>query len=161
VEELLALTRGLPRRWVEPGEVLLVDGEPVSALYVLLEGELRIEKRGVLIARVSEPGACVGEMSLLLGTSATADVVAGERSAVAILDTARAMLDADSGLSISLARLLASRLHTMTTYLVDLKEQYGDHEGGLGMVDVVLGTLLRSPGTRTELGSDRDPEPEY
>ena len=161
MEELLAFTRGLPRRWVEPGEVLLVDGEPVSALYVLLEGELRIEKRGLLIAAVSEPGACVGEMSLLLGTSATADVVAGERSAVAVLDAARAMLDADSGLSIALARLLASRLHTMTTYLVDLKEQYGDHEGGLGMVDVVLGSLMRSSGPRTTLASERDPEPEY
>ena len=40
----------MPRRWVEPGDVLLVDGEPVSALYVLLQGELRIEKRGVQIA---------------------------------------------------------------------------------------------------------------
>ena len=49
----------------------------------------------------------------------------------------------------------------MTTYLVDLKEQYAEHEGGLGMVDVVLGTLMRSPGPRRELGSDRDPEPEY
>jgi CRP-like cAMP-binding protein len=161
MEELLALSRGLPRRWVEPGEILLADGEAVSALYVLLEGELGIEKRGVLIATVSEPGACVGEMSLLLGTFATADVVAHERSEVAVLDAAREMLDADAGLSISLARLLATRLHTMTTYLVDLKEQYADHEGGLGMVDVVLGTLMRSSGAPTQLGSDRDPEPEY
>ena len=49
----------------------------------------------------------------------------------------------------------------MTTYLADLKHQYADHEGGLGMVDVVLGSLMRSPGPRTELGSERDPEPEY
>ena len=151
----------MPRRWVEPGDVLLVDGEPVSALYVLLRGELRIEKRGVQIATVAEPGACVGEMSLLLDTSATANVVASERSEVAVLDAARAMLDDDSGLSLSLARLLAARLNSMTTYLVDLKEQYAEHEGGLGMVDVVLGTLMRSPGPRRELGSDRDPEPEY
>jgi CRP-like cAMP-binding protein len=151
----------MPRRWVEPGDVLLVDGEPVSALYVLLQGELRIEKRGVQIATVAEPGACVGEMSLLLDTSATANVVAGERSEVAVLDAARAMLDDDSGLSLSLARLLAARLNAMTTYLVDLKEQYAEHEGGLGMVDVVLGTLMRGPGAHRELGSDRDPDPEY
>src|SRR5690349_13678112 len=151
----------MPHRWVERGEVLLVDGEPVSALYVLLAGELRIEKRGVLIATVTEPGACVGEMSLLLGTSATANVVASARSEVAVLDAARATLEADSGLSVSLARLLATRLHAMTTYLVDLKEQYADQEGGLGMVDVVLGTLMRSSGAPTQLGSDRDPEPEY
>ena len=161
MDALLALSQGMPHRWVERGEVLLVDGEPVSALYVLLAGELRIEKRGVLIATVTEPGACVGEMSLLLGTSATANVVASARSEVAVLDAARATLEADSGLSVSLARLLATRLHAMTTYLVDLKEQYADHEGGLGMVDVVLGTLMRSSGAPTQLGSDRDPEPEY
>ena len=71
------------------------------------------------------------------------------------------MLDAESGLSLSLARLLAARLHTMTTYLVDIKQQYADHEGGLGMVDVVLGTLMRGSGTPRELRSERDPEPEY
>ena len=161
MEELLSLAQGMPRRTVEPGEALLVDGEPASSLYVLLEGALRIEKSGVLIDTVTEPGACVGEMSLLLGIPATASVVANERSVVAAIDSAPAMLDADSGLSVSLARLLATRLHTMTTYLVDIKQQYADHEGGLGMVDVVLSSLMRSGGTRSELGSERDPNPEF
>jgi len=57
--------------------------------------------------------------------------------------------------------LLAARLGAMTTYLADLKQQYGDHEGGLGMVDAVLGSLMRGPGARSELGSERDPDPEY
>ena len=47
MDELLALAQGFPRRSLEPGEVLLVDGEPVDALFVLLEGALRIEKAGV------------------------------------------------------------------------------------------------------------------
>ena len=42
-----------------------------------------------------------------------------------------------------------------------LEDQYADHEGGLGMVDVVLGSLMRGPGHAVELGSERDPEPEY
>jgi hypothetical protein len=29
------------------------------------------------------------------------------------------------------------------------------------MVDVVLGSLMRSSGVRSVLGSDRDPDPEY
>jgi hypothetical protein len=49
----------------------------------------------------------------------------------------------------------------MTTYLADLKTQYADHEGGLGMVDVVLGSLLQASGPRSELRSARDPDPEY
>ena len=55
VEELLSLARRFPRRSLEPGDVLLVDGESVDALYVLLEGALRIEKAGVVVATVTEP----------------------------------------------------------------------------------------------------------
>ena len=161
MEELLTLAHGCPRRSLEPGDVLLADGESVGALFVLLEGALRIEKAGSLIAIVDEPGACVGEMSLLLGAPATADVVAGERSLVAVVEDAPALLAGEVGLSLALARLLAARLQVMTTYLADIKQQYADHEGGLGMVDVVLGTLMRSSGARTRLGSERDPEPEY
>jgi CRP/FNR family cyclic AMP-dependent transcriptional regulator len=161
VEELLSLAHGFPRRALEPGDVLLVDGESVPALFVLLEGALRIEKAGSLIASVNEPGACVGEMSLLLGVPATADVVAAERSLVAVIENAHTLLDDEAGLSLTLARLLAARLQVMTTYLADIKQQYADHEGGLGMVDVVLGSLMRGSGTRSELGSERDPDPEY
>ena len=158
---LLSLAQGFPSRTVEAGEVLLVDGAPVDALYVLLEGALRIEKGGALIARVTEAGTCVGEMSLLLGSAPTADVVASERSVVAVIENAAEMLEGESGLPVVLARLLASRLHVMTGYLADIKIQYADHEGGLGMVDVVLDSLMRSSGTRSQLGSVRDPEPEY
>jgi hypothetical protein len=71
------------------------------------------------------------------------------------------MLEGETRLPLALARLLAERLQVMTTYLVDIKQQYADHEGGLGMVDVVLGSLMRGTGARSKLGSERDPEPEY
>jgi CRP/FNR family cyclic AMP-dependent transcriptional regulator len=158
---LLSLADGLPRRTVQSGEVLLVDGAPVDALYVLLNGGLRIEKAGLLIATVTEPGTCVGEMSLLLGVAATADVTAAEASTLAVIENAGEMLEAQTELSLALARLLARRLQVMTTYLVDIKQQYADHEGGLGMVDVVLTSLMQSSGARTELASDRDPNPEF
>jgi CRP-like cAMP-binding protein len=161
VEDLLELARPFPRRIVEPGERLVADGAPVDALFVLLGGALRIEKRGVPVAAVTETGACVGEMSLLLGVAATADVIATERTEVAVIASADTMLERDSRLSLALARLLAARLQVMTTYLVDLREQYADHEGGLGMVDVVLDRLMRGGGTRSQLGSERDPDPEY
>jgi len=161
VTELLALAADFPRRSLEAGEVLLVDGGSVEALYVLIDGSLRIEKAGVPIATVTDPGACVGEMSLLLGATATADVVAAEPSVLAVIENAGTMLEDQTDLALALARLLARRLQVMTTYLVDIKQQYADHEGGLGMVDVVLDSLMRSTGTRTELGSDRDPDPEF
>ena len=98
---------------------------------------------------VSEAGACVGEMSLLLGVPATADVVA-ERAVGRRGDRGRARdARSETGLPLALARLLAARLQVMTGYLADLKHQYADHEGGLGMVDVVLGSLMRSSGARS------------
>ena len=158
---MLEFARGFPSRTLEPGDVLIVDGEPVPALFVLLDGALRVEKAGVPITVVTQPGAFVGEMSLLLGVAATADVVAGEASVLAVIAEAESLLERDARLPLALARLLAVRLQVMTTYLVDLKQQYADHEGGLGMVDVVLGSLMRDPGTRSTLGSERDPDPEY
>jgi CRP-like cAMP-binding protein len=95
MEELLSLARDVPRRSVEAGEVLLTDGAVVHALYVLLEGALKIEKNGVPIATVTEPGACVGEMSLLLGVAATADVVASERSQLAVIENAEDPFSSD------------------------------------------------------------------
>lgn len=144
-----------------PGEVVLADGDTVRALFVLLEGALRVEKDGVPVATVTEPGTCVGEMSLLLGISATADVVATEASELAVIENAHTMLETEADLPLALARLLAARLQVMTSYLADIKQQYGDHEGGLGMVDVVLDTLMRSGGARSQLRSERDPDPEY
>ena len=162
MQELLSLAHDAPRRVLAAGEVLLVDGHDGSALYVLLEGALRVEKNGVAIATdLRHGGACVGEMSLLLGIAATADVVADRSSVVAVIENADAMLDGGMGLPVALARLLAARLQVMTTYLVDIKQQYADHEGGLGMVDVVLGSLMRGSGARSTLGSERDPDPEY
>jgi CRP-like cAMP-binding protein len=161
MEELLSLAHASPHRELAPGEVLVTDGESVRALFVLLEGRLQIDKAGTRVATVAEPGACIGEMSLLLGSPATADVIAAERSVVAVIEGAATMLEADPRLSLALARVLAARVQSMTTYLVDIRQQYGDHQGGLGMVDVVLDSLMRGAGSRSRLGSVRDPDPEY
>ena len=147
--ELLTLAQDCPRRTLDQGEVLITDGEPTDAVYVLLEGELRIEKAGVVVATLREIGACVGEMSLLLDTAATATVVAGQPSVLAVIEDAPTRLAETTDLSLALARMFARKLQGMTTYLVDIKQQYRDHEGGLGMVDVVLDTLMRSSGTRS------------
>jgi CRP/FNR family transcriptional regulator, cyclic AMP receptor protein len=161
MQQLLALAQAAPSRALEPGEVLVVDGVSVDALYVLLDGALRIDKVGTTVAVVTERGACVGEMSLLLGVPATADVVATVPTTVAVLEDAATLLDTDPALALALARLLAGRVQVMTSYLVDLRGQYADHGGGLGMIDVVLDALTRDAGTRSRLSSARDPEPEY
>jgi len=161
LDAFLELAAGLPQRVVEAGDVLLTEGDVGSMLVILVDGVLRVEKAGVPIASITEPGSCVGELSLLLDVPATADVVVSETATVAFVDDARRMLEDHPNLALALARLLAARLQHMTTYLADLQNQYADHDGGLGMVDVVLGSLMHKPGSRSELGSERDPYPEY
>jgi CRP-like cAMP-binding protein len=158
----LALAEGLPRRQLGEGDTLLSEGTRSGQLFVLLDGMLRVEKSGVAVATIRERGACVGEVSLLLDVPATADVIASESTTVAVVDDAARVLACDAKASLALARMLATRLQHMTTYLADLQRQYGDHEGGLGMVGTVLGSLMhRSSNGRSELRSERDPEPEY
>src|SRR3954452_22847686 len=95
VEELLELAAGLPTRALTPDERLIDDGDTSDTLYVLLEGALRVEKAGVSITTISEPGACIGEMSLLLGRPATTDVVAIEPTVVAVASDARRRIAED------------------------------------------------------------------
>jgi CRP-like cAMP-binding protein len=161
VKAFLELSETLPRRELAAGEALIAAGTAPGVLHVLLAGSLLVERNGEPVASISEAGACIGEIGLLLNVPATADVVASEPSTVATFDDARALLDARPDLSLELATMLAARLQHMTTYLADLQQQYADHEGGLGMVGTVLGTLMHRPGARTELSSARDPEPEY
>ena len=61
-------------------------------------------------------------------------------------------------LATEVSRLLAQRLHGLTTYLVDLKRQFEDRADHLGMVDDVLETLAHQQRASFTPGSDRDPE---
>jgi CRP-like cAMP-binding protein len=161
MQAFVDLARDYPHQSFAPGEAVIRDGDAGGRLFILLDGSLRIEKDGVPVAAVTDPGVCVGEMSVLLDVPATADVVAAESTTVACVEDARALVAAHPELALALARLLAARVQRMTTYLVDLQHQYADHEGGLGMVNVVLGSLTHAASERSQLGSERDPEPEY
>ena len=78
---------------------------------------------------------------------------------VHVVDEANVFLRSHLGITYGVAQLLAQRLHSMTTYLADLKRQYEDQEDHLGMVDEVLETLTHQQGERVDVGSDRDPDP--
>ena len=55
---------------------------------------------------------------------------------------------------------LAERLNVVTTYLADLKHQYGDTPG-LSMVSDVRSQLGQRQAPSARPGSARDPDPEY
>ena len=70
----------LPLVTYQPGETVIVDGSKTGRLLILRKGNVAILKENTEIARVSEPSAVFGELSILLDQPHTADVRALETS---------------------------------------------------------------------------------
>jgi CRP-like cAMP-binding protein len=154
---ILPLCQGLPLQTFEPGDVLLAEGENSGLLYVLIEGEILILKGEFQINAVSEPGAVFGEISVLLGIPHIATVRAATPCRAYVVEDGKAFLQSHPQISYELSKLLAKRLHGVTSYLVDLKQQYEDHDNHLSMIDDVLETLVHHQQQSFTPGSDRDP----
>jgi CRP-like cAMP-binding protein len=141
MQAILAQCDGLPRLDFAKGEVLLREGERSGKLLVLATGILKVSRGETDVALVSEPGAILGEMSVLLDLPHTASVRAATRSSVHVIEHASSFLQSHPEIALPIATLLARRLLNATTYLADLKEQFRDREDHLGMVDEVLDSL--------------------
>jgi CRP/FNR family transcriptional regulator, cyclic AMP receptor protein len=72
----------LPLATYQAGEIMLTGASTTGRLLILKEGAVAVGKEGVEIAKVTEPGAVFGELSVLLGKPHTADVRALEASPV-------------------------------------------------------------------------------
>ena len=77
IEEALA---ALPLTKFQPGEVVLLAGSRSEQLLFLKKGTVAVVKDGIEIARVTQRGAVLGELSVLLNQPHTADVRAVEPS---------------------------------------------------------------------------------
>lgn len=141
------------------GTVLLKQGTRSGKLYILVEGTLEVKRDDTLVAAINEPGALFGEMSALLDIDHTANVIAATPVTVYRFADAARFLQSDPEVSLTVARTLAKRLNTVTTYLVDLKRQYASHSNHLGMVSEVLASLVYQQPGDFNPGSDRDPGP--
>jgi CRP/FNR family transcriptional regulator, cyclic AMP receptor protein len=109
---------------------------------------------------ITKEGAAIGEMSVLLGTDHGATVVATEPSSFRYAEDGQAFLFGDPEITKLLAVTMAERLNFVSTYLADLKVQYGDATG-LSMVSEVLTNLAERQVATARPGSTRDPEPDY
>jgi CRP/FNR family transcriptional regulator, cyclic AMP receptor protein len=78
------------------------------------------------------------------------DVVALEPTTCHVVENAYDFLAAHPDLMAYVATVLAHRLSAVTRYLVDVKSQFADMGGHLGMIDEVIETMLtRHPRTLT------------
>ena len=159
--DLLDLSDGHLEVSLADGEVLLAEGAAPDAMFVLVRGELVIEHDGEAFARVDTPGAVFGEMSAVLDRPATATVRAVGQVVVRRVDDPVAFLSEHPGAALAVLRTTASRLDGLTQYLVDVKRQFADAAGHLGMVDAILDQLVHHQGPKPQTGSARDPEGDH
>ncbi|MDM0112813.1 cyclic nucleotide-binding domain-containing protein [Variovorax sp. J22R133] len=160
MDQLLRRTEGLPELTLAAGETIVREGEKGDGLWILVSGRLAVSKAAVAIASISQPGAAIGEVSILLNSPYSATVVASESSIVRYAADGRSLLMSDPDVTRLIAVGLAERLALVTTYLADLKNQYSDSPG-LAMVSDVLGQLTHHQRTPARAGSVREPNPDY
>jgi CRP-like cAMP-binding protein len=160
VTDLLTMSAHLPEVHLEAGDTLVTEGGSGGSVWVLVGGSLEVRKADVAVNTITHPGALVGEMSTLTGSPHTASVVATEPTTLRHAEDGAAFLESDPGVLRLVATGLAERLAFVTTYLADLRHQYGDAPG-LAMVSGVLQQLAQRQGPPARPGSQRDPDPDY
>lgn len=159
MRDILEYCIGGARRNVSAGTEVLHEGRRTGHLYVLIEGRLEVVKGDTVVATLTEPGAVLGEMSVLLDQAHTATVRAAEDSVIYEIDDAASFLRQQPAVALMIARMLAQRLNVATTYLADIKRQYGGHGNHLAMVGDLLESMINLPPTQVSPGSDRKSDP--
>ncbi len=160
MQDMLKLSTHLPEVSLAPGEVLVAEGGRGGSLWVLVSGALEVLKGSVPVNTITLPGALVGEVSVLLGKPSSATVRALAPCVLRHAADGAALLASHPDITRRVAEGLAERLNFVTTYLADLRMQYGDAPG-LQMVPEVLNQLAQRQQPAARPGSARDPDPEY
>ena len=159
MRDILEYCIGGIRQNVSAGTLVIHEGGRTGHLYVLIEGRLEVVKGDSVVAVLTEPGAVLGEMSVLLDQPHTATVRAASDSTIYEFDDAASFLRDQPQVALLIARLLAQRLNVATTYLADLMHQYAGHGTHLSMVSELLQSMINLPPSQVSPGSDRQSDP--
>src|SRR6478736_9596338 len=159
MRNILEYCTGGLRRDVAAGTEVVHEGGRTGHLYVLIEGRLEVVKGDAVVASLTEPGAVLGEMSVLIDKPHTATVRAAQDSTIYEIDDAASFLRKQPAVAILIARMLAQRLNVANSYLADLKRQYAGHGTHLAMVGEVLQSMINLPPVEVSPGSDLQSDP--
>ena len=114
MNDVLAMCRDLPEVRIAKGVSLIEEAVRTDRLYVLKSGAFEVVRNGVRVVHISEPGSFMGEISAVLGSPPTADVVAAQDSTVHVIDDASGAVQKWPELTFAIAQLLARRLSAVT-----------------------------------------------
>lgn len=129
----------------QAGDNVLTTGSRTGRLLILKQGTVAVIKKGVEIAKVSQPGAVFGEVSALLDQPHAADVRALETSQFHVADAA-ALLRQDPLVLLYVAAVLARRLEEANHALIELRgciEAGGPRSEINETIDKMEGALYR------------------
>jgi CRP-like cAMP-binding protein len=135
----------LPVVTYKAGENVLTAGSRTGRLLILKQGAVVIFKGTVEIAKVSEPGAVFGELSVLLDQPHTADVRALEACEFHVADAATILLQ-EPVVLLYVSTLLARRLEAANQAFLDLKGRVEAGQSGPEIgetIDKMEGVLYR------------------
>jgi CRP/FNR family transcriptional regulator, cyclic AMP receptor protein len=148
----------LPLSTYQAGETVIADGSRTGRLLILKKGTVAIVKEGTEIARVAEPGAVFGELSVLLDQPHAADVRALETSQFHVAD-ATTLLTQNPIAVLYVATMLAHRLDGANHTLIQLKHQLlaGEPQSVVAKTVREMEGLLIASGSLVYSGYPRDP----
>ena len=130
-------------------------------MYVLVSGAVTIERDGVVFARIDTPARSSARCRSRSNVRPPPPCGPSSDVVVRVVDDPSTFLTERPGAALAVLRMTASRLDGMTHYLVDVKQQFADAGGHLGMVDQILDTLVHHQAARRGPGSARDPEGDH
>jgi CRP-like cAMP-binding protein len=142
---LAALAVSLPLETLAPGTHLTTEGTSSGQLYILESGKLTVQREGVSLATIDEPGAIIGEMAVLLGIPHSATVIAQSQARVRVVDDALGTLSQNAEFALHLATIACARLNATSALLVELKGQAAGKAKEQALMSRILMALAATP----------------
>src|SRR5690606_30676328 len=104
-------------------------------------GRLVVERDGVDIAIIAEPGALIGEMSVLLGVDHSATVRAEAETTVRVVEAAIPFLERTPLMALHVATLACERLDRTSALLVELRKESEGKAEEQGLLSRIFNAL--------------------